>query len=158
MVKTLDSVIKSIKDKNDDYFLRLGNENLMVFDDGKKLNIVVLYNKITSKWIKRNIDANIDKEDFAFAVGLDGKIYDIDIETVKLGNVKANDYLFEGKRLTPLYAHSNKSKNLFWTAEKYKVLSPYHADDKFSYKILQDVIEPAINMEHDRKQEKEMSL
>ena len=158
MANTLDRVIKSIKDKNDDYFLRLGNESLMVFDDGKKLNIVVLYNKITSKWIKNNIDVNIEKEDFPFAVGLNGKIYDIDIEILKIGNVKINDYLYEGKRLTPLYTHSNKSKNLFWTAEKYKVLSPYHADDKFSYKTLQDIIEPAINQEHLNNKENKIDL
>lgn len=158
MVKTLDSVIKNLKDKNDDYFLRFGNENLMVLDDGKQLNVVVLYNKITSKWIKNNIDVNIEKEDFCFAVGLNGKMFELDVETKKMGSKKYTEYSFKGQPLTPLYSHSNKSKALFWTAEKFRVLNHYVADDKLSYKTLQDVVEPAINMEHDRKNEKEMSL
>ena len=158
MGRTLDDLIKSVKDKNDDLFFLFGNKNLMVLDDGKNLNIVVLYNIITSKWIKNNIDSRIEKEDHSFAVGLNGRIYDLDVETKKFHNQKFNVYSFEGHELDTLYSHSNKSKKLFWTTEKYSVLDHYTADDKLSYKILQDIIEPAINMEHDRKQEKEMSM
>lgn len=158
MVKTLDEAIKSIKDKNDDYFLRFGNENLLVLDDGKQLNIVVLYNNITSKWIKKNIDNNIDKENFDFAVGLNGRIYQLDVETKKFGSKKFVQYSFEGNKLAPLYLHSNKSKSLFWSTEKYRVLDHYVADDKLSYNTLQNLIEPAINIEHNRKQAKEMIM
>lgn len=151
--------IDKLGDSFDKENLRLSNRSLVLLrKEDDSVEIAVIANSKTKRWIKNNLDVDVDSELYnKVAYTIYGEPVKLEQRaTTKIDKVAYSSY-FQNREVVALFDYSNNSNRLFWTIEKLSTLDSFKADDKLNIInliVLQDKLNEEIKNKKLAKEEK----